>query len=117
MTFRSTCIFRWLLGLALAATLVLSLLPPSGIPQVLSFWDKAQHALGFAVLAWLAAASGLRWRNIALGLLVWGALIEVLQSLTTWRQGDVWDWVADAIGIAFGLALSRLWTVGSTIRS
>lgn len=117
MTFWANRTFRWLFWVAMAATLVLSLLPPSGIPPMLSFWDKAQHALGFVVLAWLATASGMRWQQAALGLLAWGALIEVLQSLTTWRQGDIWDWAADASGVALGVTLHRLWPVGSTMRS
>ena len=57
-----------------------------------------------------------RWgRNLGLGLtlgafivLVFGLTIELAQSLTTWRQGDVWDWLADAIGIAVVMLCARL---------
>jgi VanZ family protein len=84
---------------------------------VLSFWDKAQHTLGFLALAWLAAVSGEHWRRITLGLLAWGALIEGLQSLTTWRHGDAWDWLADAVGVALAWVLYRWWALHSTMRS
>ena len=107
---------RWLFWFAMAATLLLSLLPPSGIPPALTFWDKAQHALGFVVLAWLALASGMRTQRVLVGLLLWGAVIELLQSLTSWRQGDVWDWVADAVGVLMGCLLYRLRPLGPTMR-
>ena len=36
---------------------------------------------------------------IALGLLVYGAAMEVAQSFTVHRFGDPWDWLADAAGL------------------
>lgn len=92
---------------ALLTLTVLSLIPTGLLPsQVFSLWDKAQHALGFLVLAVLGLAAYPRhtvW--VPLLLLAHGGLIELAQGAAGWRHGDLIDWLADAIGIAFGTAL------------
>ena len=95
----------WLLWLGVTAIL---LVPAEYIGSpVFDWWDKAQHGLVFFVLtisAYLAYSSKLRW--ILIGLFLFGGVIELLQSVTGWRQGDLFDWLADAIGVAvayFGL--------------
>jgi len=40
--------------------------------------------------------------KVSIGLLLYGALIEVLQGLIGWRSGELVDWVADGIGILIG---------------
>ncbi len=88
---------------------VLSLLPTDYLPpQIFSLWDKAQHALAFAALAALGlqAYPHRRWRVLA-GLLVFGGLIELAQAATGWRYGEWADWLADAVGLALGLALAE----------
>ena len=96
--------------LSVLAVTVLSLLPVSELPPIaLDLWDKAQHALGFLWLALLAAAaypSMPPWRWSA-GLLLFGVGIEVAQAALGWRQGDVLDVLADAIGILLGWGLHR----------
>jgi VanZ family protein len=97
----------WLL---VALTVVMSLVPGEQVPQTLVFWDKAQHALGFAALA----VSGLLAYPMAVprvlvGLLLLGVAIECAQAMTTWRQGDWMDWLADATGIALGTGAMALW--------
>jgi len=82
---------------------VLFLVPTQLLPeeQIFHWWDKAQHAAVFIVLGLFGAIAYPRnTYQIFLGLLFYGALIELLQSLTSWRQGDVYDWYADALGIA-----------------
>ena len=97
----------WLLTIAVA---VLSLLPADQLPpQTLNIWDKAQHALGFAALT----VSGMlayphSQRAVVVGLLVFGAAIECAQASTTWRQGDVLDWLADAVGIVVIVIAARV---------
>lgn len=110
-------VLRWAFGLAVGAVVALSLTPVQELPQqVFEVWDKLQHALGFAVLAGLGLlAFPARYRFIAGLLLVLGAAIEVAQSATGWRQGDVADWVADAVGIACGMAL--LWVFKRLVAS
>ena len=93
--------------MALAAVTILSLIPGTAVPGPLQFWDKAQHALAFALLTVLGGLSYPRHlKMVVLSLLVYGALIELAQAtLTTTRFGDVIDWVADAIGVAAGTVL------------
>lgn len=95
---------------ACAAVAALSLAPVEHLPpQVFDIWDKAQHAAGFAALAFLGRlAYPSQPSRLLVALLVYGALIEVAQAATGWRQGDVKDWIADAVGVVIGLALFRL---------
>lgn len=94
-------------GLAGAVT-VLSLTPVEHLPpQALDWWDKAQHALGFALLtvaAWWAYPAQ-AWRARGVALLLYGAAIELAQAASGWRHGDVADWAADAVGVALGWAV------------
>ncbi len=48
-----------------------------------------------AVLGWLSYPSFAR--NVTLGLVAYGVLIEVVQFLTGWRVGDWQDWLAYAL--------------------
>lgn len=84
-------------------TLWLSLVPVSQLPSELHFWDKAEHALGFAALAALGLqAYRQHGRRVILGLMLLGIGIECLQEFSGWRQGDWADWVADCVGLAIG---------------
>ena len=117
MAHHRSCLFRWLFWLGMGATLVLSLMVPSHIPSGWQFWDKAQHTMGFALLTWLACCGGMRLPHTMAGLVLWGTLIEVLQSMTTWRQGDVGDWLANTLGICAGLLWYRIWPLARKIRT
>lgn len=101
-------LWRWLLVIAMLALLVLSLMPASlSVPS--TGWDKSNHALGFAVLAFLAYGA---WPGriplSLLGLLGHGGLIEVLQSLTPDRMAEWSDLWADGIGLMIGTAVASL---------
>ncbi len=109
---------RALFAAAAVAVLTLSLTPVAHLPsQVFDLWDKAQHAGGFAVLAALGFWAW-SWHTVRvwLGLLAYGAFIEVAQSATGWRYGDALDWLADAAGVGLGWALwvsvQRIWKTG-----
>lgn len=98
-------ILFWLMWLVLT---VLFLLPSEYVENdVFDWWDKAQHALAFATLT-IAANLGYRSRLLEtlVALLAFGALIEVLQTITGWRQGDLADWVADGVGVLIASALT-----------
>ena len=89
---------------------ILALSPAPYLPGIFNWWDKAQHAIAFAVLAVLAVlaypeASRLR---IALLLMGQGVLIEVLQYYGGYRFGDWQDAVADGVGVLVGLAMVRV---------
>lgn len=97
------------LAVLLATVLWLALTPQPPAGASLG-WDKANHAAAFATLALVATrAFGQAWRAIALGLLAYGGLIEVLQSFTPTRQAEWADLLADAVGIAIGLVLATRW--------
>ena len=94
----------WLCAVVVA---VLSLLPVAYLPpQSFDIWDKAQHTGGFAVLTLLGHFAYPRhlWR-VCLGLIAYGATIELAQSATGWRHGDGLDLLAGGLGIAGGTAL------------
>ena len=95
----------------MAAVAVGSLTPtPYLPPEAFDIWDKAEHAVAFAVMAGLGLLSYPAYaRNVGLGLVAYGALIEVLQSLTGWRVGDWQDWLADCIGLAMVYLGGILW--------
>ena len=103
-------LFKLAFWLLCALIAVLSLLPVDQLPpQTLNVWDKAQHAIGFMMLSVAGLAAYPRqYRPLSVGLLVFGAAIEVAQSFTTWRYGDGWDWVADAVGIGSIMLIALL---------
>ncbi len=94
--------------LSLAGVLVLSLAPATPA-SLTTGWDKTNHLLGFAVLGLLGLWSypG-RTVTVLLGLLAYGGLIEVLQSLTPYRLAEWADLLADALGLLLGAVLARL---------
>ena len=112
MAMTTNLLWRLSLWLLVLVTLWLSLIPVDQIPSAFSFWDKAQHAFGFAVLACLGllAYPG-RIRSLLFGLALLGVAIECAQRLTGWRFGDWQDWVADCVGIALGYAAWRVMTL------
>jgi len=109
-------LWRWLLAIAMLGLLVLSLMP-AALPIPSTGWDKSNHALGFAVLAFLAywAWPG-RIPLSLLGLLGYGALIEVLQSLTPDRMAEWSDLWADGVGLLVGTAVALLLQRSAVIR-
>jgi VanZ family protein len=78
--------------------------------------DKTLHFLAFGIFAWLScrALRHLRPRtrelNVALigfvSSVLLGGLLEIWQSLLSYRSCDVFDWFADAFGAALGVTLS-----------
>lgn len=95
-------------GVMLVMTLFLGLWPLSA-PVASTGWDKSDHLVGFAALTmtgmWMLPAQSRARVWLWLGLLLLGGLIEVLQMFIPMRQGDLWDWLADAIGVGMGAAV------------
>jgi hypothetical protein len=98
---------------ALIVIFTLAMIPLPAALTMFSFQDKVEHCGAFAVLMLMGWAAWPLFRlRIAAGLLFYGALIEVCQAaFTTNRVGDPWDWLADSIGVALGLAALR-WLEG-----
>lgn len=100
-----------------AAVLTLALMPAPP-PALNTGWDKSNHLLAFGTLTWLALqAFPQRLKSVPLGLLAYGALIEILQSLTPSRSAEWLDLCADGVGILLGWALVRLWHKLISLRS
>lgn len=106
-------LLRALFGVACLVVAVLSLLPGELLPPgAFDLWDKAQHALAFLALGLLGFVAFARHtRRVGVGLLAYGAAIELAQAASGWRFGDWQDWTADAVGVAVAWGLWRGWTV------
>jgi VanZ family protein len=89
--------FRLFFWSAVIITLYMTLRP---ITVLVPGSDKTQHAVTFGALMLIAVAayprSGLILLAVALSSL--GATIELVQPLFG-RSRDVWDWVADSMGV------------------
>lgn len=87
--------------LALGVVLCLMLYPFAPKPPAFPYQDKMQHFVIFFLLTltgWPVFAKAMP--RLVIGLIVYGGLIEVLQSVfTTTRMGDGVDWAADTLGV------------------
>jgi len=93
----------------LAAVLTVCLVPLKAPPVAPVFNDKVLHVLTFVVLTvWFGALfTREHTKIVALGLLLFGVMIEALQSTTAYRSAELLDLVADAGGILIGWVLLR----------
>ena len=103
--------FWWLCDWAILLAVVLgSLIPPNEFPKpVALFNDKVLHFVAYFLMAFWFAGSLERRRYpwVAIGLLVLGAAIEVLQYFMGFgRDADWRDFVADGLGVALGLGIA-----------
>ncbi|NKB66477.1 MAG: hypothetical protein GKR89_05410 [Candidatus Latescibacteria bacterium] len=80
--------------------------PSEHMPKLALGWgDKLEHITAYGLWAWLAQRRrGVDWRWIAAGLVL-GALDELTQPYFN-RNGDWYDWWADAAGVGLGTLLS-----------
>ncbi|MBD8525794.1 VanZ family protein [Pseudomarimonas arenosa] len=84
----------------LLSGLVLALVKMPEIEWTPNYFDKIEHALGFCLMmlyAGMLFPQGRRWA--ALGLLLYGIKIELLQMLVPWRGAEWLDLAADVLGI------------------
>jgi uncharacterized protein YfiM (DUF2279 family) len=91
-----------LYALACCILLYLTLAPEKEVPGVGLVWDKAEHALSWAVLtgAGLLLSTKRRWA-IGVFAFAFGAMVEVLQAnMGLGRDGNWPDLAADSVGIA-----------------
>lgn len=90
---------------ALVAGSISAVMPAADTPHVLP-WDKAEHFVGFYILAALGAFAFPRLKAVwlAAGLIALGGAIEIVQGLPmVGRDSDVKDWIADTIAVACAL--------------
>lgn len=101
-------ICRFVFWICAVAVLVLSLAPATtSVPT--TGWDKTNHLAAFACLAFLACrAYPGHLVAVLMGLLTYGAFIEILQSFTPDRFAELGDLLADGVGLLIGSVLARL---------
>lgn len=100
-----------MLALVLTTVLILSLMPVERIP--LSDWnDKLQHLLAFVLISGLVDAawpeSGFSYRKMLL-ITACGALIEILQSFTGYREMSFADLLTDIAGALSYYLMIPVW--------
>jgi VanZ family protein len=103
--------------LMIASVVTGSLLPSDDLPRLLfPGADKLQHMAGYAALSAYAVMlfANRRSRGMAaVGLVLLGVLIEGAQSaLTTSRQADPMDMLANLLGVGLGQALAATGVAG-----
>ena len=98
-------IWRWAFFACALTVLALALMPVPP-PMITTGWDKSNHLLAFAVMAWWGCkAFPHRMVYVMLGLLAYGALIEILQSFTPNCSAEWLDLFSDCLGILVGGAV------------
>ncbi|HVN98552.1 MAG TPA: hypothetical protein VMT49_00800 [Steroidobacteraceae bacterium] len=98
----------YLLGAVLALVVIVSSLVPSEDLPRLQLSDKFEHLIAYAGLAvWFGGLlPPRRYVALALALLALGGGIEIAQGLMgLGREADWRDFLADALGVGFGLSL------------
>jgi len=91
------------LTLALLTGLTFALLWPIEASGGLRGGDKVVHFLAFAILAFPIACTGRLGMSILFfACSIYGGVIELLQP-SFGREAEVLDWIADMLGVAFGI--------------
>ncbi len=96
------------IGYGLVGLVVVLSLSPALPPPEYPWQDKFYHLLAYGVLMlWFAQLHPpSRYRWLAIGFIALGVLLEVLQSLSGYRTGDIGDVIANSLGtvLSWGLA-------------
>lgn len=107
----------------LAGVLTMAIIPaiwfwPQDPNKIWSLSDKWLHGVTFAVLAlWFSGqyARESYWK-LVLGLLAFGALIEICQRMIAYRTAEWNDLFADMLGIVVGILIAMVGTGGWSAR-
>jgi len=110
---------RWLPPLIWAGViLVITSLPGSAVPKVLSPFDKAVHGTVYGLFGVLLAREisqvASRWRAVLIAIVVavaFGAADEWHQKFIPGRSSDVADWRWDSIGAIGGALVWAVWAL------
>jgi len=99
----------WTVGYLLVAFVVaVSLLPPGNLPQVDIDWiDKLFHFAAYLVLMlWFVQINPRHRYGFIMRLFIkMGLALEVAHGLIGYRMFDVWDMVANVLGVVAGWGL------------
>jgi VanZ family protein len=104
------------LWIAIAITIsiaYLSLIKTNNFPKIaISNIDKLYHLIAYFVLtfSWLLALKKLKYKyKVLIGSLLYGIFIEVLQTtLTVYRTGELFDFLANSVGVLLALLIFNL---------
>ena len=100
----------WLGWFWIAVVIYLSLMPEPPSLGEGPWSDKIGHSLAYtALMLWFAQLHRDRPKKllVALGLVALGIAIEFAQEQTGYRQFEIADMFADALGVAIGLVLAE----------
>jgi VanZ family protein len=104
-------LWRYLLACLVVAIAWLAL-TPSPPEQFSTGWDKANHALAFAVLTcsgrFAYPGSKVRLLAVVCAVVAFGGFIEIAQLFVPGRSSDIEDLLADSIGAAIGALLGAV---------
>jgi VanZ family protein len=103
-----TAIYKAAFVTALSAIYLLAVLPGDSLPGV-QLWDKLQHAAAFFLLALLMGRAWPRsslWRLRLPSLFAYGVMIEMSQSMLSYREASLHDLVANACGLLLYVVLA-----------
>jgi hypothetical protein len=105
---------RGAFAVAVLVSLAVLFAPASDVPSAPPGVDKVVHGLLFLALALTGRWAGVRAVVLGPLLVAYGAVNEVVQAVTPLeRSGSVTDLLADAVGVALGLAA---WAFGQRSR-
>ncbi|MCA1764868.1 MAG: VanZ family protein [Desulfobulbaceae bacterium] len=101
---------RWAWAFFAAALAVLALaLTPTASRIATTGWNKTNHLLAFAVLAWLGLKAYPRHAAaVLIGLFAYGALVEILQIFIPSRAADWTDLIANILGLLLGWGFGQV---------
>ena len=100
---------RGAFAVAVHLSLAVLFAPAGEVPFAPPGVDKIVHGALFAALALSGRWAGIGRRVLAVLLVLYAAVSEVLQEVTALdRTGSVADWLADVVGVLLGLALWEL---------
>lgn len=108
MSARLTPRRAWIiLGWLLVGGVVFLSLTPEPPAMDAHFSDKLGHLAAYGILmAWWHQIDHNAYR-LALYLILMGLALEILQSLSGFRHGDIFDMAANSLGVALGWLLAR----------
>lgn len=93
------------------AIIFLSLVPINNAMPDIKNGDKIGHFIAyFVMMSWFTWLYRKPWvRNLyAIAFIIMGGVLEILQSFTTYRSGDIEDFHVNTIGVIAGFVIATL---------
>jgi VanZ family protein len=90
------------LGWLLVLVVVYLSLTPTPPPAVMTFGDKIGHFAAYASLMFWWHPIERNSYRLALIFILMGLALEILQSLSGFRHGDIFDMAANTVGVGIG---------------